>query len=81
MVANQSASRLNRGLSSDFWWLRSVNHVKFTEEYVKHVLIKSKFFRWAKYWFAITNLGQKDSTWSRTSLNLWSRKSSWHSGH
>ena len=32
MMTNQSGSGLNRGLSSNFWWLRSVNHVKFTEE-------------------------------------------------
>ena len=28
----QNAPGLNRGLSSNFWWLRSANHVKFTEE-------------------------------------------------
>ena len=30
----QSAPGLNKGLSSNFWWLRTVNHVKFTEECV-----------------------------------------------
>ena len=32
MAGNQSAPGLNRGLSSNFWWLKSANHVKFTEE-------------------------------------------------
>ena len=27
-----SAPGLNRGLSSNFWWLRCANHVKFTKE-------------------------------------------------
>ena len=40
---------LKRGMSSNLWWLRSTNHVKFTEECVmciekKHVFIK-KFFK------------------------------------
>ena len=43
----QSSTGLNRGLSSNYWWLRSVNHVKFTEECIlcieKHVLIKKIF--------------------------------------
>ena len=44
MVANQSALGLNRGLSSTFCWLRSANHVKFTEGcelcMKKYVLVK-----------------------------------------
>ena len=46
MVANQSASDLNRGLSLNFLWLRSANHVKFTEAclmYMEmHILLKKK---------------------------------------
>ena len=42
----ESASGLNRSISSNFLWLRSANHVKFTEECVmcrkKHVLVKKK---------------------------------------
>ena len=39
MAANQiSTSNLNRGLLSNFWWLRSANHVKFTEECVMRIL-------------------------------------------
>ena len=34
MAENQSAVGLNRGLSWNFWWLRSANYVKFTEERV-----------------------------------------------
>ena len=32
MVANQTG--LNRSLSSNIWWQRSANHLKFTEEYM-----------------------------------------------
>ena len=43
----QNSGNLNRILSSDFWWLRSANHVKFIEEFVmcigKQVLVR-KFF-------------------------------------
>ena len=39
MATNQSALCLNRGLSSDFWWLRNANHVKFTEVCMQHVLV------------------------------------------
>ena len=39
-----SAPDMNRGLSSNFWWLRSANPVWFTKECVmcteKHVLVK-----------------------------------------
>ena len=34
MVANQRAPGFNRGMSSNFWWLTSAKHVKFTEECV-----------------------------------------------
>ena len=44
MLTDQSASGLNRGLSSYFGWLRNVNHGKFTEECTicaeKQVLVK-----------------------------------------
>ena len=60
----QSDPDLNRGLSSNLWWLRSANHVKFTQEYnmciKKHVLVKN-LYKWAK--FATTNLSEKDSLW------------------
>ena len=36
MVANLSASGVNRDLSSKFWWL-SANHLKFTEELVMYL--------------------------------------------
>ena len=48
MTANQSVPDLNKILSSNFWWLRNLNHVKFTEECVmykqNHVLVKKKMF-------------------------------------
>ena len=44
MVKNQSAQNLNRCVTSNFWWLRSANNVKFTEESVmcmeKNVLVQ-----------------------------------------
>ena len=32
MAANQSIPGFNRVISSNIWWLRNANHVKFTEE-------------------------------------------------
>ena len=47
MATNQSTSGLNRVLPSNFWWLRSANHVKFTENCVistyMYVLVKKMF--------------------------------------
>ena len=47
MTANQSDPGLNRGLLSNFWLLRSENHVKFKAEcgmfMMKHVLVKDIF--------------------------------------
>ena len=37
MVVKQRATGFDRGLSSKFWWLKSANHVKFTEECVMHM--------------------------------------------
>ena len=63
MMANQSNSSLNRGLSSNFWQLKSANHMKFKEECgvgtEKHVLVKEFFFKWVKRSFATTSLSQK----------------------
>ena len=46
-LIQQSASGLNRGLSSNFYWLLSANHEKFTEECVmfteKHVFSQTIF--------------------------------------
>ena len=56
-------------LSSNFWCLRSVNPVKFTEECVicteKQVLVKKIVYKWAKHEFATTNPSWKESPWSR----------------
>ena len=47
IAENQSAPGLNRDLSRNFLWLRSANHVKFTDEWMiykeKLVLIKNMF--------------------------------------
>ena len=44
---SSKSHRLNRGMSSNFWWLRSTNHMKFTDECMmcieKHVLVKKMF--------------------------------------
>ena len=41
---------LNRGLPSNFWWLRSANYMKCTEECVtctmKHILVQKIFTNW-----------------------------------
>ena len=37
LVANPNTPGKNKCQSSNFCWLRSVNHVKFTEECVMHV--------------------------------------------
>ena len=47
MKTNQTAPGLKRGLSSNFWWLRSANHEKYIEEYMlymeKHAKVKKIF--------------------------------------
>ena len=46
MVGDWLAPSFNRGLLLNFWLLRSVNHLKFKEEYVmyteKYVLVRKK---------------------------------------
>ena len=46
IMPNYSASGLNRGLSSDFWYLTRANYVKFTDERLmcteKQVLVKRR---------------------------------------
>ena len=68
ILTNQCAPDLNRDLSSNFWWLRSANHMKFIEEYVmwleKHALVKTNIYQWAKYGFAFWSLNKKDNLWS-----------------
>ena len=73
MAANQNAQSLNRGLSSNFWWLRSANHVKCTEEGVmcteKNILVKN-VYKWAKYGFATASVGQQESSWNENTLSF-----------
>ena len=44
MTENHNAPDLNRSLSSNNWWLKRADHMKFTEECVmcseKNVLVK-----------------------------------------
>ena len=55
MVPNQSVSDLNKELSSNFYWPRSANPVKYTEECVMYtkkqhlVKKKKKVSKWAKH--------------------------------
>ena len=71
----QRSPGLNRGLSSDFCWLRTVNHVKFTERVVckeKHILVKNRCIT--------TNLSWKDSLWrgnndSAVKKKFWAQRS------
>ena len=53
MAENQSATGLNRGLSSHFQCLRSANYVKLTELCMmcmeKHVLVQKILYKWAKF--------------------------------
>ena len=65
MAEDHRTRRWNRALSSNFWWLRSTNHVKFTEECVmnteKHVLVKRNVYKLNKHGFASTGLNRKQS--------------------
>ena len=85
MVENQNAPDLNKGLSSNFWWLKIADHVKFTEECAmcmeNHVLvIKKEVYKWAKCLFTTTSLSRKDSyeKWKHSDSLV--KKSSWRSG-
>ena len=45
----------NRSLTTNYWYLKSVNHVKLTEECVmyieKHILVNRNVYKWAKHVF------------------------------
>ena len=62
IIISISQKYLNRGQLSNFWWPRSTNHAKFTEESVMctekcFVLVKKKtVYKWANYEFASTSL-------------------------
>ena len=62
---NRAHQVTNIGLSSDFGWLRSTNHVKFAKKCVictdKYVSVK-KCMQMAKYGFTTMSLCQKDSS-------------------
>ena len=60
MAAN---SRLNSGISSIVWWLRSANNMIFTEEYLmwtkKHILVKEKSLQIARTWVCLNTSESK----------------------
>ena len=78
MAANHSAPGLNSGQASNFWWLKSSNHVKFSEEYgmwmAKHFLGKRKSPNGLNMDLATESLIQKDSSWSGNRLTLVKKK-------
>ena len=54
MAVNRTLG-LNRGHSSNFWWLGSANHVKFNKrvcDVYEACFSKKKFYWWDKYGFA-----------------------------
>ena len=52
---SQNGGGLKRDLSSNVWWLRNANYVKFTEEWLicaeKQVLVKKDVYVWAEHSF------------------------------
>ena len=72
MVANHGAPKVNRSLSSNLWWLRSANHMKFSDVYGE--IFFSQKYLWVKYVSATTNLSQKYSLGFRNTLILRKRK-------
>ena len=74
----QSAPGLNRGLSSNFWWLSCANNVKFTEECVmctrKHLLVKKNVYQWTKHWFVTMSLSWNENSLNGNKLTLWLKK-------
>ena len=54
MAVIQYAPSLNSGLLPNFWWLRSINCMKFTEGCMmcieKPVFNKKNIYKWVKTW-------------------------------
>ena len=61
-----SAPGLNRGLSSNFSWLRSANHVKFTEEcdINGECFSQKNLYKLGKHGSSMINRRQKDGSLS-----------------
>ena len=78
MATNQSAPSLNRALSSNFWWLRSTNHVTFTEEYVMCMEIHTNVYKQNKHVFELKRWSMKwkhtNSPVKKKSQAQWSEK-------
>ena len=74
----QNAPGLNRGLSSNFYWLRSANHMKFPEECV--ICIEACFSQKMFTNRIIMDLpGSKRQSMKWKHINSQVKKSSWHS--
>ena len=66
--------RLSRGLSSDFWWPRKANHVKYTEECVvcvKECFNQKKISKRVEHEFAMMSLSQKVKKTIHVVVTLW----------
>ena len=71
-------------MSSNFWWLRRANPVKFTQKCVthmeKHILIKKKCLQMGKIWVGLykPELKRKSMKWKHTDFpvkkKFWSEK-------
>ena len=83
---SDSVPGLNKGLSSNFWWLIGTNYVKFTEKCVicteKHVLSKKDLNKPVKCGFVPTSLSWKHSLLKENTLSLqwrwcWQSSGTW----
>ena len=78
MFTTKSILGLNRGLTSKFWRLKSINNVKFTEENMmrseKHVLVKESLQR---DWTLVCHY---EPEWKRQSMD-WFVLVLWHINH
>ena len=61
MSGNQSATGLNRGLSSNFWWLRCANYVEFIEVYA--MSMEKLFFSQKKYLQTEKKVDEMETYW------------------
>ena len=65
MVAIQCYPCMNRVLPEKPWWLRSADHMIFTEEYVMWTESSKNVTKRALHGFATRSLSRKSSLWSR----------------
>ena len=60
------------GQSSNLWWLKIANYMKFTEdcEMCLDVLVKKNLYKWVKHECVIISQNWKDGPWSGHTLTL-----------